>query len=86
MITLRVVFPPFQGILPNGVVIAIKTCSGEHISKRPVFEIEVQITSKLQHANIHKLLGCCIEGDNRILVYEYIPRGSLHFMIHGILT
>jgi len=74
----------YKGILPNGVVIAIKTCSGEHISKRPVFENEVQITSKLHHANIHKLLGCCIEGDNRILVYEYMPRGSLHFMIHEL--
>jgi len=65
-----------KGILPNGVVIAIKTCRGEPISScRREFENEVQIISKLQHANIHKLLGCCIEGDNRILVYEYMPRG-----------
>jgi len=74
----------YKGILPNGVVIAIKNCCGEHISSQPEFENEVQIISKLQHANILKLLGCCIEGDNRILVYEYMPRGSLHFIIHEL--
>jgi len=74
----------YKGILPNGVVIAIKNCCGEHISSQPEFENEVQIISKLQHANILKLLGCCIEGDNRILVYEYMPRGSLPFIIHEL--
>ncbi|PVH34579.1 hypothetical protein PAHAL_8G253400 [Panicum hallii] len=74
----------YKGILPNGVVIAIKFYRGEHISSRAEFENEVQIISKLQHSNIHKLLGCCIEGDSRILVYEYMPRGSLHFIIHEL--
>ncbi|CAL4990413.1 unnamed protein product [Urochloa decumbens] len=74
----------YKGVLPDGVHIAIKICHGEHVSSQPgrlEFENEVQIIPKLQHANILKLLGCCIEGDNRILVYEYMPRGSLHFLI-----
>ncbi|CAL4978932.1 unnamed protein product [Urochloa decumbens] len=77
----------YKGVLPDGVHIAIKICHGELVSCQPgrlEFENEVQIIPKLQHANILKLLGCCIEGDNRILVYEYMPRGSLHFIIHEL--
>ncbi|CAO2150033.1 unnamed protein product [Urochloa humidicola] len=77
----------YKGVVPDGVHIAIKICHGEHVSSqsgRLEFENEVQIMPKLQHANILKLLGCCIEGGNRILVYEYMPRGSLHFIIHEL--
>ncbi|CAN6382002.1 unnamed protein product [Urochloa humidicola] len=74
----------YKGVLPNGVHIAIKTCRGEHIYCQHDFENEVQVIPKLQHANILRLLGCCIEGDHRILVYEYMPKGNLHFIIHEL--
>ena len=70
--------------MPNGLDVAIKTCHVFHASSLREFEKELQIIPKLQHANIIKLLGCCIEGDKRILVYEYMPRGSLHNIIQGI--
>ncbi|CAM0150367.1 unnamed protein product [Urochloa decumbens] len=69
----------YKGVLPNGVDVAIKK---SHVFDKSrcisEFENELQIIPKLQHANIIKLLGCCIEDDVRILVYEYMPRGSLH--------
>lgn len=82
----RLVFAPFQGVLPNGAEVAIKTLSrfGDFICHEE-FAKEVQIIPKLQHANVIKLLGCCTEGDHRILVYEYAHRGGLHHIIHGIL-
>ncbi|XP_024311157.1 uncharacterized protein LOC104584449 isoform X6 [Brachypodium distachyon] len=69
-----------QGQLPSGLDVAIKI-NDKYTSHRPDFENEVRITSKLQHANIIKLLGCCMEGDKKILVYEYMPNGSLDCLI-----
>ena len=69
--------------MPSGVCVAVKTLSKHSSQGTPEFENEVYIISRLQHANIVKLLGCCIEGDNQILVYEYMARGNLHYIIHG---
>ncbi|KAK3120687.1 hypothetical protein QOZ80_9AG0692060 [Eleusine coracana subsp. coracana] len=73
----------FKGVLPNGVDVAIKTYSSDSNQGLPEFQRELQIMPKLHHVNIVKLLGCCIEGGNRILVYEYICNGSLDRRIYG---
>ncbi|KAL6654606.1 hypothetical protein ACP70R_008071 [Stipagrostis hirtigluma subsp. patula] len=72
-----------EGILSNGVEVAIKPSREETSVSRHDFENEVQIIPQLQHANIIKLLGCCFEGGNRILVYEYMP-ASLDHIIHEL--
>jgi pto-interacting protein 1 len=47
--------------------------------------LQVSDISKYKHANVIQLLGYCVEGDNRVLVYEYTSRGSLHDILHGEL-
>lgn len=44
-------------------------------------QTEVEILGKLNHPNIVLLIGCCNEGDHRILVYEYMSKGSLDILL-----
>lgn len=75
--------PVYKGTLSDGIIIAVKQLSSKSKQGNREFLNEIGMISALQHPNLVKLYGCCIEGNQLLLVYEYLENNSLARALFG---
>ncbi|CAK8539865.1 unnamed protein product [Lathyrus sativus] len=72
-----------KGILPSGKEIAVKSLKSGSGQGEREFQAEIDIISRVHHRHLVSLVGYCISGGQRMLVYEFIPNYTLEYHLHG---
>ncbi|XP_021735291.1 probable receptor-like protein kinase At2g42960 [Chenopodium quinoa] len=75
----------YKGLLVNGTEVAVKRLVNNMGQAEKEFRVEVEAIGHVRHKNLVRLLGYCIEGVHRMLVYEYVNNGNLEQWIHGAM-
>ncbi|XP_030954195.1 probable LRR receptor-like serine/threonine-protein kinase At1g53430 isoform X2 [Quercus lobata] len=75
--------PVYKGVLSDGALIAVKQLSSKSKQGNREFVTEIGMISALQHPNLVRLYGCCIEGNQLLLIYEYMENNSLARALFG---
>ncbi|GLJ32909.1 hypothetical protein SUGI_0662920 [Cryptomeria japonica] len=70
----------YKGVLPDKTPVAVKALEGSSQGEKQ-FRMEVSTIGTIQHVNLVRLRGFCTEGSNRMLVYDYMPNGSLNSLL-----
>ncbi|KAK7395124.1 hypothetical protein VNO78_15666 [Psophocarpus tetragonolobus] len=73
----------YKGVLRDGTQVAIKSLSVESKQGTHEFMTEIDMISNIRHSNLVELIGCCVEGSHRILVYEFLENNSLASSLLG---
>ncbi|KXG29874.1 hypothetical protein SORBI_3004G102100 [Sorghum bicolor] len=75
--------PVYKGTLANGTIVAVKKLSSKSSQGNREFLNEIGIISALRHPNLVRLFGCCIDGDQLLLIYEFLENNSLGRALFG---
>ncbi|XP_074307777.1 putative receptor-like protein kinase At2g42960 isoform X2 [Silene latifolia] len=75
----------YKGLLVNGTEVAVKRLVNNLGQAEKEFRVEVDAIGHVRHKNLVRLLGYCIEGVHRMLVYEYVNNGNLEQWLHGAM-
>ncbi|KAL5709681.1 non-specific serine/threonine protein kinase [Ranunculus cassubicifolius] len=73
----------YKGILNDGTIVAIKSAKVGNIKSTQQVLNEVGILSQVNHKHLVRLFGCCMEAEQPLMIYEYIPNGTLHEHLNG---
>ncbi|OAY44654.1 probable LRR receptor-like serine/threonine-protein kinase At5g37450 isoform X2 [Manihot esculenta] len=71
----------YKGVLADGTIVAIKRAKQGSLQGQKEFYTEIEILSRLHHRNLVSLVGYCDEKDEQMLVYEFMPNGSVHNLL-----
>ena len=72
-----------KGVLPNEKVVAVKQLKLDSKQGEREFWAEVEVISRVHHKHLVSLVGYCISGKQRLLVYDFVPKGNLEYHLHG---
>jgi len=74
----------YKVVLEDGLTLAVRRLGGDS-QRLKEFQTEVEAIAKIKHSNIVPLRAYCWSGDEKLLIYDFIPNGDLSAAVHGII-